>query len=695
MLLYRLASVGCLMWTAASAPCGGLPCSADMPDGDEFHGGSVLPSARIPCDGGDIILDPATNSSFKGIVMMAVDQDDLFTSYMTSDGGSLSKFFNISSRPDVTIIFAAWSNQTRVDIIRSSINKHISALNVTDQSYWRSHIKYATETIVAMNAADPSSRDPTKPSSNVPFRVLSSKSFVSVRKRLSITINHSWVNVSRLDGFFQFVNTQDLHNHSPVNPILANITRGSVDVACNKSQSGSAVSTGVVLLLEDELTCSNEVAVQNYAKQAGIVSVVIMAKKSTPSKLSNIGESIQSDDESAFGIVGTMIEYNSGLVNALSPGMAAPCVLEYNFGKGQYFSVAHDFRILQIGSPINPILAVVSWQAEYLDYLHRKKQSETHLESNSLLTHRTTIFDSAQGSVLTTGSVGAKSNFTIPAGVGGVFNKAMISVKFGCPGNGDLECPIWDRIATVSAVCDTQLDTSFELTRWISPYRRSIGEWDVDVSHYLNFFTSTTDVTCTATLTGFSFGGMSEPWLSTVVLTFYNDNSDKEGSPTAVHKLPYTGGSYDTTYNTRAAPTNVTLTKGTTNVKLTALITGHGSDNYGCCEFLPTKHVFQINGEEFSVSFMDPLDKWGCTRKASLGVEPNGYGAWWFGRNGWCNGDIVRPVEFTAPVSGKDQIELQYRSLIYNTTTKDWNSPPCASRCGNIDMSAYLTEYRE
>ena len=32
-------------------------------------------------------------------------------------------------------------------------------------------------------------------------------------------------------------------------------------------------------------------------------------------------------------------------------------------------------------------------------------------------------------------------------------------------------------------------------------------------------------------------------------------------------------------------------------VELEALITTHGSDEYGCCEFLPTKHVFTVNGE--------------------------------------------------------------------------------------------------
>ena len=695
MKAFQFLAAGCLIGTTVSAPCGGLPCAADMPDVDEFHAGGMLPAMKIPCDGKDFIIDPATNNSFKGVVVMAVDENDLFTKYMTSDAGSFDKFFGISSRPSIPIILASWNNQSLVGQIRSALNQKISTLNATDRIYWTSKIMYATETLDSMTSSDPKSRDPTKASTNVPARILNSKSFISVRKHLSIAVSGGWLNVSRLDGFFQFVNTQDLHNHSPVNPINANITRGDPQVACNSKKPIKEVP-GIILLLKDELSCSNEVAVQSYAAQRGVVAVVIMAKKSTPTKLSNIGEDIASNDESAFNVVGSMIEYNQQVVDLLPADKSISAVLEYTLERGQFFSVDHSFRLRQIGSPINPILAVVSWQAEYLNYLYLKKENELRMEGENALSHHTSIFEAVQGSVHTTGSVGAVSNFVIPARAGELFNRAMVSVKFECPGNGDLECPVWDRIATVKAVCDTQPNKPFELTRWISPYRRSIGQWNVDVTQYLPYFSSSKSVSCKATLTGFSFNGFSEPWLSTVSLTLYNDNSNNYGSPTDVHQLPFKGGTYDSTYNKRAQPTNITISNTATELQLTALITGHGSDNYGCCEFLPTKHVFEISGEEYSVAFLDPLDKWGCTRKASLGVEPNGFGAWWFGRNGWCNGDIVRPVSFNIPVqAGKDHVEIKYYSLIYNTTTKGWNNPPCTSGCGDIDMTSYVTEYKQ
>jgi hypothetical protein len=78
-------------------------------------------------------------------------------------------------------------------------------------------------------------------------------------------------------------------------------------------------------------------------------------------------------------------------------------------------------------------------------------------------------------------------------------------------------------------------------------------------------------------------------------------------------------------------------------VELEAVITTHGSDEYGCCEFLPTAHIFSVNGHEYNLTFDKAGTPWGCSDKAAAGAVPNEYGTWWYGRGGWCDGMDVQP----------------------------------------------------
>merc|ERR1712113_1159318 len=98
---------------------------------------------------------------------------------------------------------------------------------------------------------------------------------------------------------------------------------------------------------------------------------------------------------------------------------------------------------------------------------------------------------------------------------------------------------------------------------------------------------------------------------------------------------------FDSSYND-ARNLTVRLPANATKVELVVMMTGHGYDSEGCCEFLPTRHIFTFNNHAFTLDFMEPLDLEACFRP-SEGVAPNGYGAWWYGRNGWCNGQDVKP----------------------------------------------------
>ncbi|GAB4819720.1 hypothetical protein N2152v2_006766 [Parachlorella kessleri] len=92
--------------------------------------------------------------------------------------------------------------------------------------------------------------------------------------------------------------------------------------------------------------------------------------------------------------------------------------------------------------------------------------------------------------------------------------------------------------------------------------------------------------------------------------------------------LPFNGGAFDARYNTRFGPFGFTTPEGLQKAVVVSLITGHGSDENGCAEFCPTTHHYEVNGARYSV-----LE----------GVEPNEHGTWTYGRNGWCDGQDVKP----------------------------------------------------
>eukprot|EP01061_Rhynchopus_euleeides_P030359 TRINITY_DN50458_c0_g1_i1.p1 TRINITY_DN50458_c0_g1~~TRINITY_DN50458_c0_g1_i1.p1 ORF type:complete len:693 (+),score=115.46 TRINITY_DN50458_c0_g1_i1:51-2129(+) len=688
-MLLRATVVACCVLGALGATCGGLPCPADMPDSDEFHSGSILPALKVPVDDGDLVITPAsTNEGFPHApyVFVGLRSDDPFTTYMVTDTQSIARFLDAAHEVNVTYVFAAHSDQTIVSGLKTRLNDQIAKLPTSLQKYWRSSIKFATKTLEELAALDPDSRDPNQPSTNVLPRVLKSKSFQSLAKWLRVQLsNGQWLNTTRIDGFFQFVGSQDLHNHSPVNPITGNISVFDESLVCSSQKPNT--TTEVVLLMESKLLCSPEEAMKWFVGAPIVQAVVFMA--SPGQSLKCVGINIEDNDESAFSLLGAMVPSDLKLYDAVQRAPRVT-IVDYTFSTGQYAAVTSGVEgshLKQIGSPINPLLAVVRWTGEYLDYTHRLHVNLTNTPSVEV-----PVYISAIGSRDTTGSDGALSYFEVPQLVSGM-NEADILVKFECTGNGDFECPVWDRIATVKVTCSSTASETFELTRWITPYRRSDGIWVASVDHLLGVILKPGDH-CQAALTGFSFGDYSEPWVTTATLRFRHNTEKRQA--TMVTKL-FEGGTYNVNYNENRTKT-FSIPETVSSVRLSAIITGHGSDAYDCCEFIPTRHTFTLStghtSQTFTWAFMDAADKWGCTLKTVDGVEPNGYGAWWFGRNGWCNGQIVEPLrgEITFP-AGTADLQVTYKSEIYNSQTQQWEKPACTGSCGNIDMTSVLTGY--
>ena len=122
----------------------------------------------------------------------------------------------------------------------------------------------------------------------------------------------------------------------------------------------------------------------------------------------------------------------------------------------------------------------------------------------------------------------------------------------------------------------------------------------------------------------------------------------------------FRGGTFDNQYNNRT-PIDFTVPSGAKYIQLEAVITGHGfvilsvptkaihdttnsSDENGCGEFCVTQHVFTFNQQfNASVTFSEAGNQFGCADNVPYGVEPNEHGTWYYGRDGWCDGQDVRP----------------------------------------------------
>ena len=97
---------------------------------------------------------------------------------------------------------------------------------------------------------------------------------------------------------------------------------------------------------------------------------------------------------------------------------------------------------------------------------------------------------------------------------------------------------------------------------------------------------------------------------------------------------------------------------GATKVVLEALVTGHGD-----CEMAPTAHHWYFNGkvaqaDEYQAAFLGAGTMWGCSDQVLGGSEPNEHGTWNYGRDGWCDGEAVRPRVFDVT----DAVDLDPRA---------------------------------
>lgn len=186
-----------------------------------------------------------------------------------------------------------------------------------------------------------------------------------------------------------------------------------------------------------------------------------------------------------------------------------------------------------------------------------------------------------------------------------------------------------------------------ELGRWATPFKRRGGRWLTDITALLPLLSGGPQ--CTFTMQSTPWAGT---WVPSLTLRLLKNSSQANGKGSSnqggnlVHKvvpLPFNGGTFDAFYNHQNPPFNFFTPPQVYRALIVSYMTGHGSDEWGCAEFCPTSHTFQINNQQYTTSFDVAGTPWGCADQATQGVLPNEHGTWQYGRNGWCDGQAVQP----------------------------------------------------
>lgn len=164
-------------------------------------------------------------------------------------------------------------------------------------------------------------------------------------------------------------------------------------------------------------------------------------------------------------------------------------------------------------------------------------------------------------------------------------------------------------------------------------------------------------------------------------------NKGKGMRPTQTELL-WTGGAFDSKYNTLHPDKQIAIPAGAKKVELWSLITGHGSaDGTQCAEFCNHQHKFSIGNEVWQKDHPAAQKQSACVAETVRGMTPNQGGTWWFGRGGWCPGQQVDAwtVDLTTAAPAGSTQTIRYEGLLGGKTPPDGSA--------NISASIYLVVY--
>ncbi len=207
-----------------------------------------------------------------------------------------------------------------------------------------------------------------------------------------------------------------------------------------------------------------------------------------------------------------------------------------------------------------------------------------------------------------------------------MYKQIIMNISLACPATG---CDPWDQPAKISLIKNGQ---TYELARFITPYGKACGPWQIDVTSFKSLLQGSCDFESYIQVWGAS------GWLLNASLTFvkgydphpyqritalWDNDNWVYGEPTVSYDLPDRTNPIHP--NTQA-----------TDFRMT--ITGHGQANTdNAAEFSPKTHLIKVNGNIFSSHYLWKAD---CASNSCN----NQNGTWLYARAGWCPGQGVYPL---------------------------------------------------
>ncbi|PIK55529.1 hypothetical protein BSL78_07563 [Apostichopus japonicus] len=414
----------------------------------------------------------------------------------------------------------------------------------------------------------------------------------------------------------------------------------------------------------------------NAMESSGAIGVLVYAESGHPV------DNMNCVDDECFtppSIPASMIPWDKELLDRLSQG-AINVTFQTTPSDNFYFAVDAQGLLSEFGWLLYPSFQFFNWQAQWFNY-------QTDLLAR--LSQEALVIPVINGSIMQ-GDAGVVSTVKLPSMEELLkYDKFELDASLSCPGTRDEDCPPWDHTVQLYVCCDAESPLcGQELGRWITPFRRRIGRWLTDVTALLPLLTSTT---CNFTMKTVPWAAAWKPSLN---LRFSKTSTGVSSSsalkPVTITPL-FVGGTFDKKYNQKYHPINFTIPSDVKQVKIAAIITGHGSDENGCGEFCVTSHHFVVDGSHPNVeTFNNAGTPLGCAERSPLGVEPNEHGTWLYGRDGWCDGREVDPWVFdvTDDLNSGSSHSVTYFGW-FNGTDPDPVSIP-----GEIIMYSYLVFYK-
>lgn len=134
-------------------------------------------------------------------------------------------------------------------------------------------------------------------------------------------------------------------------------------------------------------------------------------------------------------------------------------------------------------------------------------------------------------------------------------------------------------------------------------------------------------------------------------------------------------------------PVEVPISAAAKKVQLWAVTTGHGAGTESCAEFCAHQHEFTVDGATYLQEFNTVGQAAGCVDQIENQMTPNQSGTWWYGRGGWCPGQVVMPyaMDVTGDAGTDGAASVAYRGLLDNA------DPPDGA--GDILLNAWLVVY--